>query len=332
MRREFAMRNVVIPADRAFTGPAAWIGSALRADTGVIRLGSDARDEIERLAHTLEANPLPTLALAPDDFDLSACRSVMREVSAALVQGCGFVIIDRLPLEALTQDAAIKIYWLLARMIARPVAQKWTGEMIYTVADLTGKKPGNGIRADITNAEQNFHNDNSYNLCPPDYVALLCVNSAKSGGISRVVSLETAHNLLRERHPELLPRLYRPYHFDRQREHAPNDDMTIARPVFTVEDGRLKSRLSHHLIEKGHALAGEPLDQNGQSALDALTTIVDDPALYVEFHFAPGQIQILDNRRLGHKRTAFEDWQEPDRKRKLIRLWLRDHGRPFYNG
>jgi alpha-ketoglutarate-dependent taurine dioxygenase len=326
------MRNVATPADRAFTGPAAWIGSALGADTGVIRLSAEVREEIERLALTLEANPLPTLALAADDFDLPACRRVMREASAALVGGCGFVIIDRLPMEALTQDAAMKIYWLLARMVARPVAQKWTGEMIYTVADLTGKKPGDGIRADVTNAEQNFHNDNSYNLCPPDYVALLCVNSAKSGGISRVVSLETAHNLLRERHPELLPRLYRPYRFDRQREHAPDDDMTIARPVFSVEDGRLKSRLSRHLIDKGHALAGEPLDPTGVSALDALTAIVDDPALYVEFHFAPGQIQILDNRRLGHKRTEFEDWPETERKRTLIRLWLRDHGRPFYNG
>ena len=68
------------------------------------------------------------------------------------------------------------------------------------------------------------------------------------------------------------------------------------------------------------------------AALDALTTIINDPALYTEFHFEPGQMQILDNRRLGHKRTAFEDWPQPERKRMLIRLWLRNHGRPFYNG
>jgi alpha-ketoglutarate-dependent taurine dioxygenase len=70
----------------------------------------------------------------------------------------------------------------------------------------------------------------------------------------------------------------------------------------------------------------------GRAALDALTAIIDDPALYKEFYFEPGQDQILDNRRLGHKRTGFEDWPEPERRRTLIRLWLRDHGRPFYGG
>ena len=32
-----------------------------------------------------------------------------------------------------------------------------------------------------------------------------------------------------------------------------------------------------------------------------------------------------------HRRTGFEDWDEPDRKRLLLRLWIRDWGRPFYN-
>ena len=255
----------------------------------------------------LEDNPLPPLSLDPDDFELPACRTVMAKAREALCDGPGFTIIDRLPMDAVRRETAIKIYWLLSCMVARPVAQKWTGEMIYTVADLTGKKPGNGIRPDITNAEQNFHNDNSYNILaslPPDYVGLFCLQTAKSGGISRVVSLETAHNLMLERHPELLRRLYQPYRFDRQREHAPDAEMTISRPVFTLEDGRLKSRLSRYLIEQGHQLAGEPLDQEGIAALDALTGIIDDPTLYKEFHFEPGQIQILDNRRLGHKRTG----------------------------
>ncbi|MEH6478214.1 MAG: TauD/TfdA family dioxygenase, partial [Sneathiella sp.] len=78
--------------------------------------------------------------------------------------------------------------------------------------------------ADVTNAEQNFHTDNSYNICPPDHVTLLCLHPAQDGGISRVVSLNTAHNRLRETHPELLDRLYEPFYFDRQREHGPEDE------------------------------------------------------------------------------------------------------------
>ena len=43
-------------------------------------------------------------------------------------------------------------------------------------------------------------------------------------------------------------------------------------------------------------------------------------------------MQIIDNRRLGHRRTGFRDFPEPGRKRHLVRLWLRDWGRRFYNG
>jgi alpha-ketoglutarate-dependent taurine dioxygenase len=60
--------------------------------------------------------------------------------------------------------------------------------------------------------------------------------------------------------------------------------------------------------------------------------IMNQPGLSLDFWFEPGQIQIIDNRRIGHKRTGFSDWPEPERKRRLVRLWLRDSGRPLYNG
>ena len=50
------------------------------------------------------------------------------------------------------------------------------------------------------------------------------------------------------------------------------------------------------------------------------------------FQFQPGQMQLIDNRALGHKRTAFRDWPDDDRKRLLVRLWLRDSGSRAYNG
>jgi hypothetical protein len=139
----FAMPTL---SNRPFTSRAAWIGSNLSVDAGILRLTRDSLDEITCLARMLDDNPLPTLALGPGAFELPACRDVMVRAREALVEGPGFAIIDRLPLEALQRETAIKVYWLLAGMVARPVAQKWSGEMIYTVADLTGKKPGHGIR------------------------------------------------------------------------------------------------------------------------------------------------------------------------------------------
>ena len=50
------------------------------------------------------------------------------------------------------------------------------------------------------------------------------------------------------------------------------------------------------------------------------------------FDFEPGQMQLIDNRALGHKRTGFCDWPEDERKRLLVRLWLRDSGNRAYDG
>lgn len=318
--------------DHPLTGPSAWDNRSLGEDGGRFILPPAALEEINRLAGLLAENPLPTTCLRPADFDLPACRAAMGTVGQELDRGCGFVLIDRLPLDQMSREVAIGVYWLLMSMVGRCVAQKWDGKMIYGVADTTGKPPGDGIRADVTNAEQNFHTDNSYNICPPDHVVLLCLHPARDGGISRVTSVNTAHNRMREMYPKLLRRLYQPFYYDRQREHAPDDIQVIERPVLAVENGRLKTRLSAQLIRQGYELAGKSLDRQGEEALAAFYEILDDPALYREFFFEPGQIQIVDNRCLAHKRTKFTDWPEPERKRQLIRLWLRAEGRPFYNG
>ena len=48
----------------------------------------------------------------------------------------------------------------------------------------------------------------------------------------------------------------------------------------------------------------------------------------MEFH--EGDIQILHNHVMLHSRRGFEDWPEPERRRHLLRLWLRDDaGRPI---
>jgi len=179
---------------------------------------------------------------------------------------------------------------------------------------------------------QNFHTDNNFNLCPPEYVSLYCLQPAMEGGINAIVSFLSVHNEMLRRHPELLPRLYEPYLFDRQREHAPDEPQVISRPLFEYDGEKLRCRLSYRQVVNGYALAGKALDAVGREALEMLEAIMNEPRWIKEFFFEPGQIQIVDNTRCGHRRTAFQDFPEPERRRHLIRLWLRDSGRRFYNG
>ena len=256
----------------------------------------------------------------------------MREVKRTIDDGPGFAIVDRLPVERWSPGGARAVWWLLASLVARPVAQKWDGTSIYDVTDL-GRPPGNGVRPDVTNAEQNFHTDNSYNHVPPHYVGLMCLRTAMEGGVSGIVSFAAAHEEMRKRHPDLLPRLYRPFYFDRQREHAPDDVMTTHHPMLEDKDGRLVARLSHFQVKNGQKLAGVPLDAQGAAALEAFEAILERArACRRASSSSRARCSSSTTGALGHKRTAFRDWPEPERKRLLVRLWLRDSGSRAYNG
>jgi alpha-ketoglutarate-dependent taurine dioxygenase len=316
--------------DQTITGPIAWRGKDLADTAGRFAVSKAAEAEMITLAAELAANPLALEALRPGDFDLPACRILMTAAKQEIEHGVGFAIIDRLPLEALG-DQVRKVYWVLASMISRPVAQKWDGTMIYDVTD-TGLPPGNGVRPDKTNAEQNFHNDNSYNICPPDVVGLLCMRTAMEGGVSHIVSFASIHNQLRQQAPDLLARLYEPFCFDRQREHSSEDVKYLWHSCFEAPEGRLLARMSRFQVKNGYPLAGIEIDPKGADALEALEDAMRAPGQALNFYFEPGQIQFVNNRLLGHRRTGFQDWPEADRKRLLVRLWLRDWGRSFYNG
>jgi TfdA family taurine catabolism dioxygenase TauD len=313
-------------------GPSAWTRRQLRAEDYRVALPPACLDEIRRLADELQRFPLPPIVLRPEEFELPHCRAAIAEVKRILERGVRFAIIDRLPLEALDAEAATAVYWLLASMVARPVAQSLDGRLIYDVRD-TGRAalPGSGVRPDQTKIELKFHTDNSYNRTPPEYVVLLCMRGAKLGGHSRAISFHTLHNALLARRPELLPRLYQPFWFDRQREFHPGEDPVFSAPVFSRKR-ELCARFSAHQIRGGYALRGEPVDDAGAEALAAMLDIFEDESLSADFDLEPGHVQFVDNRALGHSRTAFEDHPEPERRRHLVRLWLRDHGRRAYPG
>ncbi|HTW51219.1 MAG TPA: TauD/TfdA family dioxygenase [Stellaceae bacterium] len=320
--------------DHRIEGASAWKRADIRTEAYRVRLDGPCLDEIRRVVDEIRAHPLPTILRTPADFAMTNCHAAMAEVRRILKEGVRFAVVDRVPVEEMSKTEAETIYWLLSSMICRPVAQKLDGTMIYDVHD-TGLEalPGSGIRPDKTNIEIRFHIDNAYNTTPPEIVGLLCLKTAKSGGVSRVLSFHTVHNALLTRHKELLPRLYQPFWFDRQREFFEGQPDTFSAPVFTVgEDEELQARFSVHQINSGYAMKGQPVDNAGAAALAATLDIFEDPDVSIDFEFQPGEIQFVDNRALGHSRTEFEDWPEPDRRRHLVRLWLRDHGRRAYTG
>ena len=190
-------------------------------------------------------------------------------------------------------ETAKAVFWTIGRILARPVAQKWDGTVLYDVTD-TGRTFGYGVRGSWTNVELVFHTDNAFGAALPRYVGLMCIHPARQGGTSRFLCLRSVHDRLLERHPRALERLWRPVLFDRQAEHAPEAPRVSWAPVFSLDGaGRLRARTNTSIIRKGYAVAGVAMDVETRAAVEALEEVVSDEDLRFELPLERGQLQYL---------------------------------------
>lgn len=323
--------------EKPIAGRAAWTRTDLEASEFHREFPRECLDELRTVLSQVRGHVMPPTMWTAQGFRLDACRAFMAGIKDILDNGVRFALIDRLPVEEMSVDEAKALYWLLSSMIARPVAQKHDGNdpnaFLSDVLD-TGLKPthGSGVRPDRTNVDLIYHNDNAFNHTMPSYVGLLCLNPAKSGGVSRVMSFYTAHNALLADHREALPRLYQPFWIDRQREHATDDTPVMQAPMFEYRDGQLRARLCLHQVKNGYAMRGELLDDRTQASILALEDVFLRESLTLHFTMERGQLQFCNNLETGHSRTEFQDFEEPARRRHLVRVWLRDHGLRAYRG
>lgn len=301
-----------------------WRRASISPRDWLIPLPPECVAELDEVAAAVRATPRPVDTLEPEDFALRACAAVMTAVRTKLETDTGLAVVDRFPVERYGHAENVAIGWLLAAMLGQVVAQKANGTRLYDVKD-SGQALGYGVRRSVTNLGQPFHTDGGWLWKPPAFVGLFCLESAREGGLSRFTSLVTAHHDLRRRRPDLLARLYRPFYWDRQGEHAPDAPRVSRRPVYEYEGGTLAARYYEDYIVNGSRMAGADLDDEARQALEAMREIVDDPANWVEFRIEKGQLQYLNNRQFAHSRTAFKDGG-PGQGRHMLRLWNRDEG------
>ena len=314
-------------------GIQAWKASTIKDSDWQMKVPDSVLAEIRAMLAIMRGDPLPMLLQTPDMYSLPASTTFFARAKSIMDDGVGFVLIDRIPIEEMSEDEARSVYWVLSKLVGRPVAQKWNGTPMMDVRD-TGKKPtpGSGVRLSQTSVDLAYHSDNAHNDAPAEYVGLLMLQNAKEGGLSRVMSFYTVHNYLLKNHPEKLKRLYRPMFWDRMREHRPEDALMFNAPIFKFEDGKLNARLGVIQIRNAYAMVDGGMDTATEEAIAALEEAFQDDTAVAAMTMEPGQMQFLNNRIIGHSRTEFVDFDEPGRKRHLLRIWLRDSGTLHYRG
>ena len=287
--------------------------------------------ELDAIVQFMRRHPQPAAHLKPAAFELTACTQVMAQVRTQLQCHVGFAVVDRVPVERYSLTERRAIGWLLASLLGQVVAQKWDGTLLYDVKD-SGQPLGRGVRRSVTNLGQAFHTDGGWLWMPPSAIGLFCLQPAQQGGLSRLVSLFTVHNELQRWRPDLLARLYRPFWWDRQAEHAPHDVSVSRHPIYQYDGHTLMARYYEDYVCNGSILAGEALDAAGIVALAAMRAILDTPENWVEFRVEQGQLQYINNRQFAHARTAFGDAPGVRSQRHMLRLWNRDEGATSLEG
>jgi hypothetical protein len=94
-------------------------------------------------------------------------------------------------------------------------------------------------------------------------------------------------------------------------------------PVFSWYQGHLTAIYHRPYIDSAQRFPEAPRLGAAQiEALDLFDALTNDPALHLHMEFRPGDVQLVHNHTVLHDRTGFEDWEDPARRRHLMRLWL----------
>lgn len=254
--------------------------------------------------------------LSREHFAVPSLAAVIAEIRHQIADGRGFVVLGRLPVEDYAKDELGMIFWGLGTYLGHGVSQSVLGDRLGHVRDYSREDPL--ARAYRNKQELSPHTDLS------DIVGLFCLRTAKSGGVSRLTSAVTMHNVMLAECPEVLERLYRGYVFHRRGEEQPGDlPYTPYRvPTFSQVGGSVSVRYIRTYVEAGEAAVGRPVQGAEAAVLDRLEEISKRPELMLDFTLQPGEMYFLNNYTILHARTAFEDFDEEDRRRHLLRLWL----------
>jgi len=303
-------------------GPSAWYGPELVASSDWLHGLSDAETgEIERAVRSLAASQFDIAALGPDDFPLPTLGPRLGRLLREVLNGRGFVLLRGLPLKSWNKREAAIAFLGIGVHLGSLRSQNAQGHLLGHVRDAGLSSLDPNVRIYQTRERQTYHTDSC------DVVGLLCLQPARSGGLSSLVSSVTIFNEMRARRPDLLQALLEPIETDRRGEVADGQKPYFSIPVFNWYEGLLSAIYQRQYIESARRFPEVPLLTTRQvAALDLFDELANDPALHMLMEFQPGDIQLVHNHTILHDRTAFEDWPEPERKRHLLRLWMAPAG------
>ena len=293
------------------TGPSAWRGSQLANDPSwVVSLSAEVLAEIDQGLQQLQSRKLRYPDFSAADFPLNSTANLLQQCSDEMETGRGFVLLRGLPVERYNDAELQTIYYAVGLHLGTPVCQNPNGDLIGTVMNV-GDVKKKDTRVYETNAYLPYHTDLS------DVFGLLCIRTAKSGGLTSLVSSAAVYNEFLQHYPQYIGLFYRPLYY------AHLGDGVNKSPVFSYHHSKLACRYLRQYIELEHEQQQQPLSAIEIEALDIFDRITHAPDVRLDMMLEPGDMLFANNYTVMHSRTGFEDYAQSEQRRKLLRLWIK---------
>lgn len=299
-------------------GLAAWKGAEIVKDKSWTHFLTAAEiAELDRAIHAAKRSGKQLTSLTREDFDLPLLAPAIARWMEALNHGRGFVLVKGFPVDRYSKEDCAAAYWALGTHMGAAVPQNRQGDLLGHVRD-TGEIATNpNVRLYRTTKRQDFHTDGS------DIVGLFCLRRARSGGLSQIVSSISIYNEFIRRRPDLVLELFKPIFWDRAGEQAAGELPYFQRPICTINNGHPRMFYIGWYIRDAQKHHGaEPFTSKQLDMLDLIEELANDTEFRLDMDFEPGDMQFLKNLAILHCRTEYEDFEEPDLKRHLLRLWI----------
>ena len=299
--------------------PAAWLAEDMRdVKEWVINLSSEQIEELRNSLRAIQKLGLSISEMTTANFTLSSFERLIAEVRTRLEEGRGVVVLRGFPaLRFNTQELRL-IYWGLGLHLGTPVSQSSKGDLLGDVRDFGDDVSSRTGRGYMSRQKLGFHADTA------DVVGLMVLRPAKTGGLSYICSSVSVHNEIARTRPDLLQCLYEPYYLSWKGQEEVGGNPYYQQPLFTFHKGKFASRFIRTHVIAAHNDFPElgALGERKLEAMDMVSSLASDPRFHFSMMFEPGDIQLLNNHVTYHSRSEYEDYEEQDRKRHLLRMWL----------
>lgn len=292
-----------VPTSPVISG-AGWRGSEMAPNTNrwLRTLSTREIDELSAVVDELMESQVPMQIVTAERAPLPQLAPLILDWREEISKKSGFVLVRGLPVNAWGEEKSAYAYWVLGHHFGTPGAQNLEGELLGHVIDYEETEQRASVRSYRTSAHIDFHCDAA------DVVGLLCMQTAKKGGQSRIVSSVAIFNEVMRREPQLITRLFSTFEVDFRGDNPPGTPEHLpVQPCTYAPQSGLQTFYHSEYYRSAERFDDVVIDAEQRAVMDLYDALCLNDDFHLDMWLEPGDMQFISNHTIVHSRTEYED-------------------------